>query len=183
MPLLFINVTVLLLLLLFLQVLYMIAQFYTPRPKAMLFEKSQDGQTFTPLQYYADDCPTYFGLPNDGRLTTSTDVNCITTDSKQKPSSQGQVAYRLLDPSRPQVVNYDQLPALRQLAYSSSVRLRMIDFFTSQTEARHLYYGVIGLRVLGRCECNGHATECAGNETQRAWMCTCQHHTTGHQVN
>lgn len=163
------------------EVLYMIAQFYTPRPKAMVFEKSLDGHTFTPLQYYADDCPTYFGLPNDDGLTTSTDVNCITTQSRQLPSSLGQVSYRLLDPNRPDVVNYNQLPALRQLAYSSSVRLRMIDYFTSQTEARHLYYGIMGLRVLGRCECNGHATECVGNETQHAWVCTCQHHTTGHQ--
>lgn len=160
----------------------MIAQFYTPRPKAMVFEKSRDGQTFTPLQYYADDCQSYFGLANDGPLTTTTDVNCVTTDSKQRPSSQGQVAFRLLDPSRPQVVNYDQLPTLRELAYSSSVRLRMVDYFTSQTLPGHLYYGIIGLRVLGRCECNGHATECAADESQGVWVCTCQHNTAGRQV-
>eukprot|EP00118_Oscarella_pearsei_P005184 m.23504 g.23504 ORF g.23504 m.23504 type:complete len:5054 (+) comp28492_c0_seq1:2267-17428(+) len=158
------------------EVPYMIAQFYTPRPKAMIYEKSLDGVNYSPLQYFADDCQSYFGLSNNGLLATSTAVNCLTSYSQQIPTSQGQVAFRFQDQTRPQAATYDNSPSLRQAVLASYVRLRMIDYFTNKATNEHLFYGIITARVLGRCECNGHSSQCT-----ESGVCVCQHHTTGNQ--
>lgn len=61
----------------------MFINYGAPAPKAAILQKSIDGgNTFQPLQYFADDCMSYFGLGNNEPLTSSTDVNCITEYSR-----------------------------------------------------------------------------------------------------
>ena len=61
----------------------MFIRYHAPPPKAAVLEKSIDGgQTYVPMQYFADDCQEYFGMDNDAPLQTSDDVNCITEYSK-----------------------------------------------------------------------------------------------------
>ena len=58
-------------------------QFGSPRPKAAILETSRDGGlTFSPVQYYADDCMLYFDLPDNGPILAADDVNCITSVSR-----------------------------------------------------------------------------------------------------
>ena len=48
-----------------------------------MLEKSVDGgNTYQPLQYFADDCSNYFGLDNNADIVDSDDVNCITEYSR-----------------------------------------------------------------------------------------------------
>ena len=50
-----------------------------PEPRAFVIEKSIDGgQSFSPFQYYAEDCMVYFGLENDGPITEPDGVQCVT---------------------------------------------------------------------------------------------------------
>jgi hypothetical protein len=45
-------------------------------------ELSRDGGiTFDPIQYYADDCMFYFGLPNNGQIVNADDANCVTSSA------------------------------------------------------------------------------------------------------
>ena len=61
----------------------MTIQYSAPRPRAAVLETSSDGGvTFRPIQYYANDCMLYFGLPDNGPILTADDVNCITTESR-----------------------------------------------------------------------------------------------------
>ena len=65
-----------------LQLIFVNFRYGSPRPKAAVLETSTDGGvTFRPIQYYADDCMLYFGLPNNGRIVNANDANCITTTS------------------------------------------------------------------------------------------------------
>ena len=49
-------------------------------PRAFIIEKSTDGGlSYTPFQYYAEDCMTYFGLENNGPITEPDGVQCVTT--------------------------------------------------------------------------------------------------------
>lgn len=65
------------------QVFLITIQFSAPRPKAAALETSQDGgMTFQPVQYFADDCMSYFGLVDDGPILAADDVNCITSISR-----------------------------------------------------------------------------------------------------
>ena len=42
--------------------------FKSPRPRALAIEVSSDwGLTWRALQYYAENCQTWFGLPDDAR--------------------------------------------------------------------------------------------------------------------
>lgn len=42
--------------------------FKSPRPRAVAIEISSDQQlTWRPLQYYAEDCQAWFGVPDDAR--------------------------------------------------------------------------------------------------------------------
>ena len=48
----------------------MFIRYHAPPPKAAVLEKSIDGgQTYVPMQYFADDCQQYFGVDNDAPLS------------------------------------------------------------------------------------------------------------------
>ena len=52
--------------------------FYSPPAKGIKIERSIDGgKTYTPWQYYAEDCTRMFGLVNNGALTQADSVNCL----------------------------------------------------------------------------------------------------------
>ena len=51
--------------------------FYSPYPDAIIIEKRTDPNAdWEPWQYYAHNCTQRFSLPNEGQLTSQTDVNC-----------------------------------------------------------------------------------------------------------
>ncbi len=52
--------------------------FYSPPAKGIMIERSLNGgKTYRPWQYYADNCPRMFGLPNNGPLPQPDSVNCL----------------------------------------------------------------------------------------------------------
>ena len=64
------------------QLIFINIRYGSPRPRASVWETSRDGgMTFEPVQYYANDCMLYFGLPDDGPIVNADDVNCVTTTS------------------------------------------------------------------------------------------------------
>ena len=52
--------------------------FYGPPAKGIKIERSLDGgRTYSPWQYFANDCQRMFGLVNNGPLTQPDSVNCL----------------------------------------------------------------------------------------------------------
>ena len=64
------------------QLIFINFRFGSPRFRAAVLETSRDnGVTFEPMQYFADDCMAYFNLPDNGMITEADQVNCITDQS------------------------------------------------------------------------------------------------------
>lgn len=64
----------------FLQVFFVVLQFYSPQPTALtISRKKTNSDDWENWQFFAEDCST-FGLPNNEPLRTPTSVNCIQFD-------------------------------------------------------------------------------------------------------
>ena len=154
-------------------VLYLKITFTSPRPKAMIIEKSaDDGFSWTAMQYYAVNCVTSFGLANDVILLHSTDVQCSTQYSAALP---GSVVFNLLDVAiRPNSTQFDTDTGLQRFAQASHLRVRIVESNAASACVAEQYHAVSEWMVTGRqCVCNGHASSCSGA------VCTCQHNTVG----
>ena len=143
-------------------------------PYSAVLYYSTDGKTFFPRQFYAADC-SVFGLPNNGPLTSLTDVNCVNTYTY--PLSNWYLDFFVLDignrPGANSVLSVDQNPSLQQFAAATHIRLRLLSWQPQQPAQS---YSVYELYTYGQaCVCNGHASTCNGS------VCLCQHNTAGTQ--
>ena len=148
-------------------------QFRSLLPQAMVLYYSQDGTSFHPRQYYASDC-SIFGLPDNGLLRSSTDVNCITSFSF--PSRNQFVEFRVLDignrPGANSIENFNLNLDLQEFAQTTHIRLQLINWNSLDPEEQ--YFAITEVLVYGRgCVCNGHADTCMEAE------CVCDHNTMG----
>lgn len=144
-------------------------------PYSAILYYSTDGQAFLPRQYFAADC-SVFGLPNNGPLTSLTDVNCVNTYSYA--FSNWYLNFYVLDtgnrPGADNVLSVNQNPSLQQFAAATHIRLRLLSWQPQQAAAQS--YAVYELYTYGQaCVCSGHASACNGS------VCLCQHNTAGTQ--
>lgn len=66
-----------------LQVFFVVLQFYSPQPRAVIVERKKSADSsWEAWQYYADDCMLRFGLPNKAPLRAPSDVNCLQYDMR-----------------------------------------------------------------------------------------------------
>lgn len=70
---------------------HVIVVFKSPRPAAMILERSQNyGQTWRPYKYFAVNCTATFGLPDDN---TEEGALCTSRYSDAVPCTRGEVSY------------------------------------------------------------------------------------------
>ncbi|MGH0121600.1 UNVERIFIED_CONTAM: hypothetical protein FKN15_006577 [Acipenser sinensis] len=172
---------------------HMIMVFKSPRPAAMLLERSQDfGKTWRPCKYYATNCNETFGLGDD---TEQHGALCTTKYSGAFPCTRGEVIYRALSPLRSAVDPYsaesqDQLKV-------TNIRVQLLKRQQCPclgkdpaTKPQHLaHYAVYHFIVKGSCFCNGHAEHCVTVDGYRSvrerthhmvhGKCICKHNTAG----
>ena len=157
-----------------LQVYYISLHFPSLTPYAMVIYYSSDGITFTPRQYFAFQC-SFFNLPDNGILTSSTDVNCLFTQNI--PLYGRYVEFRLLDASRPGAGQYHENEQLRQFSLTRMVRIQMYGWHTyqgRQSDERTRYFAINKIHASGEvCFCSGHGSTCNG------FICNCEHNTMG----
>lgn len=172
---------------------HMIMVFKSPRPAAMLLERSQDfGKTWRPCKYYATNCNETFGLGDD---TEQDGALCTTKYSGAFPCTRGEVIYRALSPLHSAVDPYsaesqDQLKV-------TNIRVQLLKRQQCPclgkdpaTKPQHLaHYAVYHFIVKGSCFCNGHAEHCVTVDGYRSvrerthhmvhGKCICKHNTAG----
>ncbi|XP_063079841.1 laminin subunit alpha-2 [Engraulis encrasicolus] len=171
----------------------------SPRPGNWILERSLDGVTFTPWQYYAitdTECLTRYNVvPRTGppSYTRDNEVICTSFYSKIHPLENGEIHTSLIngrpsaeDPS-PALLNFTsaryirlQFQRIRTLnadlmTLSQNDRVREVDRIVT----RRYYYSIKDISVGGMCICYGHAKACPFNDQTKKFSCECEHNTCG----
>ncbi|XP_067908293.1 netrin-4-like isoform X2 [Heterodontus francisci] len=167
--------------------------FKSPRPAAMLLERSQDyGRSWRPYKYFARNCTEMFGMVDD---TVQESSLCTSRYSDPLPCSKGEVIFRALS-SANRIENPYSLEA-QDIMKLTNLRLHLLKqqecpcqhMGLLEKPQRFAHYAVYDLIVRGSCFCNGHAEQCqpldgakrAGRslETMVHGKCVCRHNTAG----
>ncbi|MBN3307029.1 LAMA1 protein, partial [Amia calva] len=174
----------------------------SPRPGNWILERSLDGETFTPWQYYAisdTECLTRYNItPRIGPPTYKSDEEVICTSyySRLVPLEHGEIHTSLIN-GRPSA---DLLtPALLDFTSARFIRLRLQRIRTLNADlmtlsyrdpkdvdpivTRRYYYSIKDISVGGMCICYGHAQSCPWDEVTKKLQCVCEHNTCGESCN
>ena len=166
-------------------------RFRSLRPESMAIFKQttsdKDGP-WIPYQYYSRACESFYGMEENGLIIGRDDLQtalCTAKYSQLVPIFGGEVLFRTLA-NRPGRHEIERLPQLQEWirAYSLKFQLDRLntfgdDIFGDPNVLRSYYYAIIDLTVVGKCHCNGHASECKSKSAGEIYVCQCQHNTTG----
>ncbi|XP_032913153.1 netrin-4 isoform X1 [Catharus ustulatus] len=173
---------------------HLIMVFKSPRPAAMVLERSQDfGETWKPYKYFAANCSATFGLEDDVRQRGAI---CTSRYSSPFPCTGGEVIFRALSPPYSAEDPYSA-EAQAQLKITN-LRVRLLERqgcpcladSPAPQPPPSLHYAIYDFIVKGSCFCNGHADHCmpvAGFKPVKAagvfhvvhGKCMCKHNTAG----
>ncbi|KAK6178652.1 hypothetical protein SNE40_011180 [Patella caerulea] len=171
-----------------------------PRPGNWILEKSIDGITYTPWQYFAisdGECREFYNVqPAIGvpKFTRDDQVICTSRYSRLDPLENGEIFVSLVN-GRPGV----EEPSQTLLDFTSAryirIRLQKIrtlhaDLMTFQnnknlkdldpTVTRRYFYSIKDISIGGQCICYGHARLCRPKDGNRTNLqCQCEHNTCG----
>ncbi|XP_029318613.1 laminin subunit alpha-2 isoform X4 [Cottoperca gobio] len=181
------------------QIAYMILKAAnSPRPGNWVLERSIDGVTFDPWQYYAitdTECLTRFNInPRRGppSYTRDDEVICTSFYSKIHPLENGEIHTSLIngrpsaDDLSPTLLNFTSARYIRLVF--QRIRTLNADLMTlTQRDSkdidlivtRRYYYSIKDISVGGMCICYGHAKACPLNTATKKFSCECEHNTCG----
>ncbi|KAK0150257.1 Laminin subunit alpha-1 [Merluccius polli] len=170
----------------------------SPRPGNWILERSLDGVTFDPWQYYAisdTECLTRYNIPprlGPPTYRSDQEVICTSYYSRLVPLEHGEIHTSLIN-GRPGAD--DLTPELLGFTSARFVRLRLqrirtlnADLMTlSHTDptevdpivTRRYYYSIKDISVGGMCICYGHAQSCPWDPVTKKLQCVCEHNTCG----
>ncbi|XP_039214112.1 netrin-4 isoform X2 [Crotalus tigris] len=173
---------------------HLIMIFKSPRPAAMVLERSQDfGKTWKPYKYFSINCSAIFRLDDD---VTKKEALCTSRYSSHFPCTGGEVIYRALSP--PNSADDPYNPKIQAQLKITNLRVQLLKRQSCPCHSNDLnanppqltYYAVYDFIVKGSCFCNGHADRCApikGFRPVKAagvfhvlhGRCICKHNTAG----
>ncbi|XP_072886990.1 laminin subunit beta-3-like [Hemitrygon akajei] len=166
-------------------------RFKSPRPAAMMIERSEDnGQTWKPYQYFADDCGATFPHIVTGQPRSFDDVRCQEQPRTNDPSDQ-EVTFNPL--SLADYISATKGNKINNLTPFTNLRINFIKPYKSPSSQQlsnvNTFYAVYELKVQGSCFCHGHASGCAsgskssitprGPRPRTHGQCACEHNTIG----
>ena len=162
--------------------------FKSPRPVEMILEKSDDkGQTWTPLQYYAEDCKERFNMSNtpvESITLGNFGLHCVQDYSAFNPQEDGEVKFEFL---RRYSKSHFWNATLQKYFTATDIRVQMrhpgtegqenLDIKTEEIFNQY-FYSIADLRVVARCQCHGHGEFC-DYPNFKGKDCDCLHNTEG----
>ncbi|KAM9332589.1 laminin subunit alpha-1 [Pholidichthys leucotaenia] len=174
----------------------------SPRPGNWILERSLDGVTYDPWQFYAisdSECLTRYKItPRLGppSYKTDTEVICTSYYSRLNPLEHGEIHTSLIN-GRP---GADDLTSdLLNFTSARYIRLRLqrirtlnADLMTLSARdprdidpivTRRYYYSIKDISVGGMCICYGHAQSCPLDPVTKKLQCVCEHNTCGENCN
>ncbi|XP_028290565.1 laminin subunit alpha-1 isoform X3 [Gouania willdenowi] len=169
----------------------------SPRPGNWILERSLDGVTFDPWQFYAisdSECLSRYNIPprlGPPTYRTDTEVICTSYYSRLNPLEHGEIHTSLIN-GRP---GADDLTSdLLTFTSARYIRLRLqrirtlnADLMTLSADdpivTRRYYYSIKDISVGGMCICYGHAQSCPLDPVTKKLQCICEHNTCGESCN
>ncbi|XP_053198733.1 laminin subunit alpha-1 [Scomber japonicus] len=174
----------------------------SPRPGNWILERSLDGVTFDPWQFYAisdSECLSRYDItPRLGPPTYKSDMEVICTSyySRLNPLEHGEIHTSLIN-GRP---GADDLTSdLLNFTSARYIRLRLqrirtlnADLMTLSAHdprdidpivTRRYFYSIKDISVGGMCICYGHAQSCPLDPVTKKLQCVCEHNTCGESCN
>uniref|UniRef100_A0A669E7N6 Laminin, alpha 1 n=1 Tax=Oreochromis niloticus TaxID=8128 RepID=A0A669E7N6_ORENI len=174
----------------------------SPRPGNWILERSLDGISFEPWQFYAisdSECLYRYNItPRLGPPTykSDTEVICTSYYSRLNPLEHGEIHTSLIN-GRP---GADDLTSdLLNFTSARYIRLRLqrirtlnADLMTLSARdpreidpivTRRYYYSIKDISVGGMCICYGHAQSCPLDPVSKKLHCVCEHNTCGESCN
>ncbi|XP_053775444.1 netrin-G2 isoform X2 [Desmodus rotundus] len=169
------------------------------RPTIMVLEKSLDnGRTWQPYQFYAEDCAEAFGMParrardlpaSGAHRVLCTEEYSRWAGSKKEKHVRFEVRDRFAIFAGPDLRNTDNLytrlesaKGLKDFFTLTDLRLRLLrpalgGTYVQRENLYKYFYAISNIEVIGRCKCNLHASLCSVREG--SLQCECEHNTTG----
>ncbi|XP_053314949.1 laminin subunit alpha-2 isoform X2 [Spea bombifrons] len=172
----------------------------SPRPGNWILERSLDGVSFMPWQYYAitdSECLNRYNIfPHVGggqpSFTRDDEVICTSYYSNIHPLENGEIHTSLIT-GRPSAE--DPSETLLNFTLARYIRLRLQRIRTLNADlmmltesdpkdldpivTRRYFYSIKDISVGGRCVCYGHASTCPLNPATNKSSCECEHNTCG----
>ncbi|OBS80264.1 hypothetical protein A6R68_21537, partial [Neotoma lepida] len=143
---------------------HLIMVFKSPRPAAMVLERSQDfGKTWKPYKYFATNCSATFGLEDD---IVKKGAICTSRYSNAFPCTGGEVIFRALSP--PYDIENPYSAKVQEQLKITNLRVQLLKRQPCPCQGNDLnakpqhftHYAVYDFIVKGSCFCNGHADQC-----------------------
>lgn len=173
---------------------HLIMVFKSPRPAAMVLDRSQDfGKTWKPYKYFATNCSATFGLEDD---VVKKGAICTSRYSNPFPCTGGEVIFRALSP--PYDIENPYSAKVQEQLRITNLRVRLLKRQSCPCQRNDLnakphhftHYAIYDFIVKGSCFCNGHADQCLPVEGFRPvkapgafhvvhGKCMCKHNTAG----
>ncbi|XP_078068970.1 laminin subunit alpha-2 isoform X6 [Mustelus asterias] len=170
----------------------------SPRPGNWILERSIDGITYKPWQYYAitdTECLTRYNIvprPGNPTYTSDDEIICTSFYSKIQPLENGEIHASLIN-GRPSAE--DPSSTLLEFTSTRYIRLRLERIRTLNADlmtlayndakdidpivTRRYYYSLKDISVGGMCICYGHASACPLDLVANKFSCKCEHNTCG----
>ncbi|GAB1295503.1 Netrin-4 [Apodemus speciosus] len=143
---------------------HLIMVFKSPRPAAMVLDRSQDfGKTWKPYKYFATNCSATFGLEDD---VVKKGAICTSRYSNPFPCTGGEVIFRALSP--PYDIENPYSAKVQEQLKITNLRVRLLKRHSCPCQRNDLnakphrftHYAIYDFIVKGSCFCNGHADQC-----------------------
>ena len=151
--------------------------FRSPIPDSFYILKSTDfGNASEPYHYFSRDCLGRYMINPDAGVTVDneTDVLCQNIISP----APGQIGFV---PTLDRPSANDSIPGLSNALYQfiSATNIAIVldgHHVVEGLDNSSYHYAIRDINVVGKCDCNGHASACRSNS---ALACVCEHNTTG----
>ncbi|XP_058164545.1 netrin-4 isoform X2 [Dasypus novemcinctus] len=173
---------------------HLIMVFKSPRPAAMVLDRSQDfGKTWKPYKYFATNCSATFGLEDD---VVKKGAMCTSRYSNPFPCTGGEVIFRALLP--PYDAENPYSAKIQEQLKITNLRVQLLKRQPCPCQRNDLnvkpqhftHYAIYDFIVKGSCFCNGHADQCVPVDGFRPvkapgafhvvhGKCLCKHNTAG----